>query len=240
MPKPNPNGETMTRFKLEHLLIEEPAPHVMLVTLNRPEVANAFNTQMAHDIIELFEGLALDPGDTRCIVVTGAGDRAFCAGGDLKQRQGMSDDTWAKQHAVFERKVRAILDCPVPSIGAVNGAAYAGGCELALALDFLYAGDNARFAQTETRIGIIPGAGGTQTLSRAIGERRTKELIMSAKPFSAAEAHQWGLVNQVLPQTELLETAIEAAKAIAANAPSPCARPNSPSTAACKCPCAMA
>lgn len=209
----------MTRFKLEHLLIEEPASHVMLVTLNRPEVANAFNTQMARDIIQLFEGLALDPGDTRCMVVTGAGNRAFCAGGDLKQRQGMSDDAWAKQHAVFERKVRAILDCPVPSIGAVNGAAYAGGCELALALDFLYASDNARFAQTETRIGIIPGAGGTQTLSRAIGERRAKELIMSAKPFSAAEAHAWGLVNHIVPQADLLETAITAAKAIAANAP---------------------
>ncbi|NNE22074.1 MAG: enoyl-CoA hydratase [Rhizobiales bacterium] len=209
----------MTDQEFETVLVTGPAAHVLLVTLNRPEVANAFNTQMARDVTALFEDLALDSGDTRCLVMTGAGTRAFCAGGDLKQRKGMSDEAWGKQHLVFERMVRAVIDCPVPSIAAVNGAAYAGGCELACALDFIYASDTARFAQTETRIGIIPGAGGTQTLSRAIGERRAKELIMAAKPFSAAEALDWGLVNQVLPQSDLMDAAIEAAVAIAANAP---------------------
>ncbi len=209
----------MTSPDFETLLVSEPAPHILLVTLNRPDAANAFNTQMGRDILHFFEELALESGDIRCLVVTGAGTRAFCAGGDLKERRGMSDEAWGKQHLVFERMIRAILDCPVPVIGAVNGAAYAGGCEIACAMDFLYASDNARFAQTETRIGIMPGAGGTQTLARAIGERRAKELILTAKPFTAAEAHDWGLVNRILPREDLLETAIEAARIIATNAP---------------------
>ena len=126
----------MTSKTFSTLKIEIPGPHLLLVTMNRPEAANAFNTQMARDILELFEDLALDPGDTRCVILTGAGDRAFCAGGDLKERKGMSDEAWGRQHLVFERMLRAVLDCPVPIVGAVNGAAYAGGCEIACAVDF--------------------------------------------------------------------------------------------------------
>ena len=201
------------------LLLTRPEPQVLLVTLNRPEFANAFNTQMARDIVRLFEDLALDPGESRCVVLTGAGKKAFCAGGDLKERNGMSDEAWGRQHLVFERMVRAIIDCPLPIIGAVNGVAYGGGCEIAAAADFLYAADSARFAQTETTLGIMPGAGGTQTLARAIGERRAKELILSGKPFSAAEAFAWGLVNALFPQDQLLEAALSTAKRIAGNAP---------------------
>ncbi len=203
----------------EFLKLETPAPHVLLVTLNRPEVSNAFNTAMGREVIRLFEGLALEAGDVRCVIITGAGERAFCAGGDLKERKGMTDEAWGKQHVVYERKVRALLDCPVPIIAAVNGAAYAGGCEMACTADFIYASDNARFAQTETQIGIIPGAGGTQTLARAIGERRAKEMILSSKPFSAAEAHAWGLVNAVFPQDQLMAEALKIAEIIAGNAP---------------------
>lgn len=209
----------MTAMEFETLLVSEPVPHVLLVTLNRPDVANAFNTQMARDMISLFEDLSLDAGNIRCVVVTGSGDGAFCAGGDLKERRGMSDAAWARQHLVFERMVRALIDCPLPCVGAVNGAAYAGGCEIACVMDFLYAAETARFAQTETQIGIIPGAGGTQTLARAIGERRAKELILSSKPFSAQEAFAWGLVNAVFPKDRLLEEAVASAERIAANAP---------------------
>lgn len=201
------------------LALATPAEHVLQVTLNRPEASNAFNTQMARDIVELFEGIALDPGDIRAIVLTGAGDKAFCAGGDLKERKGMSDADWGRQHLVFERMIRAVLDCPVPIVGAINGAAYGGGCELVAGLDFVYAAETARFAQTETRIGIIPGAGGTQTLARAIGERRAKELILTARPFSAQDAFDWGLVNAVFPQADLLAEALATAEAIARNAP---------------------
>ncbi len=201
------------------LALEQPAEYVLRVVLNRPEAANAFNTQMATDLMRLFEDLNLAPGDTRCIILTGAGERAFCAGGDLKERDGMSDEAWGAQHLVYERMIRAILDCPLPVIGAINGAAFGGGCELAAAADFVYAADSARFAMTETSLGIIPGAGGTQTLPRAVGERRAKELILSARRFSADEALRWGLVNEVFPLPQLQEEALAAAQRIAANAP---------------------
>jgi len=203
----------------ETLKVNEPLDHVLLITLNRTDAANALNTQMAIDLIEVFEGLALDPNDTRAVVVTGSGARAFCAGGDLKERNSMSDQLWTKQHLVYERMVRAVLGCPIPVIGAINGAAYGGGCELACALDFVYASEKAKFAQTETRLGIIPGAGGTQTLARAVGERRAKELILSGQPFSAIKAKEWGLVNDVFPANDLLKKTLEVAQLIASNAP---------------------
>lgn len=201
------------------ILLEHPAQHVLQVTLNRPQAANAFNTQMARELHQLFEDLALDSKDIRCVILTGSGDRAFCAGGDLKERKGMTDEAWGKQHLVYERMVRAMLDCPLPIIGAINGAAYGGGCELTAACDFVYAADHAQFALTETSLGIIPGAAGTQTLARAMGERRAKELILSARPFNAQQAHAWGLANEVYPLAELLPAALGTAKCIAANAP---------------------
>ncbi|MBQ66695.1 MAG: enoyl-CoA hydratase [Marinovum sp.] len=201
------------------LLLQEPSKHVLLVTLNRPEAANAFNTVMAGELYDLFETLALKPKEIRTVVMTGSGDRAFCAGGDLKERNGMSDADWQAQHLVYERMVRAIIACPLPVIGAINGAAYGGGCELAAALDFVYVSKTARFAQTEVRIGIIPGAGGTQTLSRAVGERRAKELILSGRVFDAQEALEWGLANAIYPPQELLPTVLTLAENIANNAP---------------------
>lgn len=210
---------SMTSRVFSTLLIDHPANHVLQVTLNRPDAANAFTTHMARELIEVFEALSLDSGDIRCVILTGSGERAFCAGGDLKERKGMSDEAWRKQHLVYERMIRAVIDCPTPVLGAINGAAYAGGCELAAATDFAYAAQNARFALTETSLGIIPGAGGTQTLARAVGERRCKELILSAMPFSADEALQWGLINAVFPQDRLLFEVLEMSKRIAGNAP---------------------
>src|SRR6185312_6336074 len=154
-------------------------PGILVITLNRPERRNALNTRMGEELREIFVPLRFTPGDLRCIVVTGAGDKAFCAGGDLKERHGMSDEDWRLQHAVFEEAYYAVMECPVPVIAAVNGAAYAGGCELALACDFIYAARGARFALTEVSIGIMPGGGGTQNLPRAVGERRAKELILT-------------------------------------------------------------
>ena len=209
----------MTDQTYATLALSNPLAHVLQVTLNRPEVANAFNTQMATDLMHCFEHLAMAPGDIRCIVLTGAGERAFCAGGDLKERDGMSNAAWTAQHLIYERMIRAVIDCPLPLIAAVNGAAYGGGCELAAAVDFVYASENARFAMTETSLGIIPGAGGTQTLARALGERRAKELIMSARRFDAVEAKAWGLVNEVFSPEQLLDETLQAASRITANAP---------------------
>lgn len=201
------------------LALLRPADHVLRVSLNRPEVANAFNTQMATDLMHLFEDLNLRPDDIRCVILTGSGEKAFCAGGDLKERDGMTDEAWSAQHLLYERMVRAILDCPIPIVAAVNGAAFGGGCEIAAAADFVYASANARFAMTETSLGIIPGAGGTQTLARAVGERRAKELILSARRFDADEALRWGLVNEVFPLQQLQAETLRAAVQIAANAP---------------------
>lgn len=207
------------RTDYETLAVETPEPHILRVNLNRPEFANAFNTQMSRELMALFESFQLDHQDVRVIVLTGAGEKAFCAGGDLKERKGMTDAQWQAQHAVFERMARAILACPVPVIAAVNGAAYGGGCEIAGLCDFIYASDNAKFALTEVTLGIMPGAGGTQTLPRAMGERRAKELILTGLPFTAAEGAQWGFVNKVLPQAELLDAAMNVARRIAANGP---------------------
>jgi enoyl-CoA hydratase/carnithine racemase len=203
----------------ETLTLDRQDRHVLVVTLNRSRAANAMNTQMGLDLMELFEGFQTALDDVRSIVLTGAGDKAFCAGGDLKERRGMTDDAWAAQHAVFERMLRALLACPLPVIAAVNGAAYGGGCEIAAAADFVYAADSARFALTEVTLGIMPGAGGTQTLPRAIGMRRAKEIILTGRPFTAVEAERWGLVNTVVPPAELMGEALATARRIADNAP---------------------
>ena len=201
------------------LLVSKVAPHVLEIMLNRPDAANAFNTKMAHELVEMFEQLTTDIGDFRAVILTGHGDRAFCAGGDLKERNGMTDVAWQAQHLIYERMVRAIMACPLPVIGAINGAAYGGGCELVSALDFAYASNTAKFAQTEVKLGIIPGAGGTQNLPRAIGKARAMELILTGKPFSATEAHEWGLINAVYPGDKLRDAVLETASAIAANGP---------------------
>lgn len=201
------------------LSVSTPQEHVLQVTLNRPDVANAMNTQMGLDLMHCFEDLALDPREVRCVVLTGAGDKAFCAGGDLKERKGMTDEAWTRQHVIFERSIRALMACPTPIIAAVNGAAYAGGCELALTADFIYAAEHARFALTEVTLGIMPGAGATQNLSRAVGERRAKEIILTGKPFAVAQAAEWGLVNRVLPATDLMKETLATAGTIARNAP---------------------
>ncbi|MEI6470971.1 MAG: enoyl-CoA hydratase-related protein, partial [Betaproteobacteria bacterium] len=112
-----------------------------------------------------------------------------------------------------------VMDCPIPVIAAVNGVAYAGGCELALACDFIYAVSGARFALTEVSIGIMPGGGGTQNLPRAVGERRAKELILAAQPFTAEQAEQWGMVNGVVPFAELMPKVLAIAQRLADNAP---------------------
>ncbi|HYZ30713.1 MAG TPA: enoyl-CoA hydratase-related protein [Crenalkalicoccus sp.] len=200
------------------LISEHPGP-VLQVTLNRPERANAFTTRMGEELLTVFEALAAEPAAARCVVLTGAGDRAFCAGADLKERDGMTDEAFARQHYLFERMARAVLACPPPLIAAVNGAAFAGGLELVLCCDFAYASETARFALTEVTLGIMPGAGGTQNLPRAIGERRAKEVILTGRPFSAQDALAWGMVNRLCPPGEVLGAVLETAGTIAANAP---------------------
>ncbi len=207
------------RNDFETLHVERMDDHILVVTLDRPEAANAKNTAMGLEQKALFEGLYVDAEDVRCVIITGRGEKAFCAGGDLKERKGMTDEEWKRQHAIFEQGVLALRACPVPVIAAVNGAAYGGGCEMALNVDFAYASANARFALTEVTLGIMPGAMGTQNLPHAVGERRAKEIILTGRPFSAEEALAWGLVNKVCPLESLMEETLETAGRIASNAP---------------------
>jgi enoyl-CoA hydratase/carnithine racemase len=178
--------------------------HVLQVCMNRPEVGNALNTQMALDMLDLWTRLTDIPGEIRCVVLTGAGSKIFCAGGDLKERNGMTPQAWQHQHEIFERSYWALIDLPLPVIGAINGHAFGGGLEIAL---------------PEVTLGIMPGMGGTQNLPRALGERRAKELIMTGRPFSAAEASEWGLINQLVASDQVLPLALETAQKIASNAP---------------------
>ena len=204
----------------ETLLTNIAAPNILVVTLNRPAVANALNTQMGLDLYDLWQRITIDSGQVRCVVITGSGDKVFCAGGDLKQRNGMSNENWKRQHEVFERAYWALADLPIPVIAAVNGHAYAGGFEMALCCDFIYASSLARFALTEVTLGIMPGGGGTQNLTRAAGERRAKEILLTGTPFHAEEAFQWGIVNKILnSSSQVLDAAIETGAIIAANAP---------------------
>lgn len=193
-------------------------PGILLVTINRPEIANAFDTETAELLVSVFSNEAVDP-ETRVIILTGTGERAFCAGADLKERDGMSQADWVSQHDLFERMAYAIMDCPNPVIAAVNGAAYAGGFELVLAADFAIASSDARFALTEVTLGLIPGIGGTQNLPRAVGIRRAKELLLTATPLSAPEALEWGIVNRVTTPGTVLEEALQSARKIASAAP---------------------
>lgn len=209
----------MTHPTFQTLQLDEPAPGLLVITLNRPAVRNALNTQMGRELREFFVPLKFTPEGLRCIVITGAGDKAFCSGGDLKERKGMTDDAWRLQHAIFEEAYYAVMDSAVPVIAAVNGAAYAGGCELALACDFVFASSEARFALTEVTIGIMPGGGGTQNLPRAVGERRAKQIILTGMPFTAQQACDWGLVNEVHAPGLLMPAVMEVAQRIASNAP---------------------
>lgn len=210
----------MTAFPAyETVTTEMVSQHVLKVTLNRPQFGNAVNTQMGHDLLDLWNKLTEDAGDVRCVVLTGAGEKIFCAGGDLKERNGMTKRQWTLQHELFERMYWTLVDLPVPVIAAVNGHAYAGGLEMALSCDFIYTSNAARFALTEVTLGIMPGAGGTQNLPRAIGERRAKEILMTGKPFSAQQADAYGLVNAIYEPGEVLARALETAEVIAGNAP---------------------
>ena len=203
----------------ETLALEEPDEHVLIVRINRPGVRNAISTQVGLDLLDVFSRLVADTGDTRCVILTGAGDKAFCAGGDLKERHGMTDAQWLAQHAIFERMTLAVMDCPIPTSAAVNGAAFGGGCELTISCDFAYASSTARFALTEITLGIMPGAGGTQNLPRAVGSRRAKEIILTGKPFSAQDALEWGVVNKVCEPDKLRAETLATATTIAGNAP---------------------
>ena len=202
-----------------HLVVNRsPDGHIVSVVMNRPEHMNAMNTAMGEDLRRCFRRLH-DDRDARAVVFTGEGGKAFSAGGDLKERNDMTEDAWRAQHVVFEEAAFAVLRCPVPVIAAVEGFALAGGCELAMLSDFIVAGETAVFGLPETTLGIFPGIGGSQLLPRIVGAPLAKEMIFTGRRLRAEEAKAVGLVNHLVPRGEARVRALEIAAAIAQNGP---------------------
>ena len=190
---------------------------ILTLTLDRPEALNALNAQVLDDLNEALD--RVDLSTARCIIFTGAGEKAFAAGADIAAMADMDPE----EAAAFSRRgngvFRRIETFPLPTIAAVNGYALGGGCELAMACDIRLCSENAVFGQPEVTLGITPGFGGTQRLMRLIGMGMAKELIFSARTVKAPEALEMGLVNAVYPAEELLPAARKLAERIARNAP---------------------
>jgi len=192
--------------------------HVVTVTLDRPGALNAINTAMGRELLDCFESLFWDK-DARVVILTGTGEKAFCVGGDLKERQGMTDDDWRDQHVIFEQAAFRVLRCPQPVIAAVEGFAMGGGCELAVLSDFVVAGETAVFAVPEVTRGIFPGIGGTQLLPRIVGGPFAKEMVYTGRRVLAEEAKAVGLINHLVSAGQAAAKAREIADTIAKNGP---------------------
>lgn len=200
------------------LLVNKMENGIVMITLNRPEAANALSVQMLESLHDAILICKYDRS-VRCIVITGAGEKAFCAGADLKERAGM-DPVQVKQTVTLVRDtINSLESLPQPVIAAVNGAAFGGGTELALACDIRIASETAKLGLTETSLGIIPGAGGTQRLPRLVGKGRAKELIFTARRIDAKEALEIGLVEYTVPAESLMDKALEIAGQIVRNGP---------------------
>jgi enoyl-CoA hydratase len=197
------------------LLVEKPCPGVAVVTLNRPEAMNALSRALRAALRQAMVELDADP-EVKVIVLTGAGERAFTAGLDLKE---LSSDPLGMGAAnatdPAENPARALLATGKPVIGAINGVAITGGFEVALACDVLICSTNARFADTHARVGITPGWGLSQKLSRVIGPYRAKELSLTGNFLSAEKAYEWGLANRVVAPEALMDEALKLAREMA-------------------------
>jgi enoyl-CoA hydratase len=199
-----------------HVLVTQPVEHVALVTIDRQEALNALDFAVIAELTDALERLDADPG-CRAIVVTGAGDRAFAAGADIKELAVQTPITLTVENH-FHRWER-IKRIRKPLIAAVRGVALGGGCELAMVCDMIVAADDAQFGQPEIRLGVMPGAGGTQRLTRAIGKAKAMELILTGQNMSAREAEAHGLVTRVVPAEATLDSALDLATRIAAMPP---------------------
>lgn len=191
---------------------------IATVTLNRPEALNAFNTAQLNDLLAAVREIR-DNADVRCVIVTGAGDRAFAAGADIKEMAELSPSAGLAFGRLGHAVTKGLAELPQPTIAAVNGFAIGGGCELALAADIRLASERAVFAQPEVSLGILPGWGATQRLPRLIGPGLAAELILSGRRVNAEEALRIGLVNAVYPADQLRPEAHALAQTIAANSP---------------------
>ena len=207
----------MTAESFANLTLEREGA-VAIVTVNRPRVLNALSIATLDELNRAMLELRQDDS-VHSVIITGAGDRAFVAGADINELAALTP-TAGRDHArVGQAVFDAIEDLGKPVIAAINGYALGGGCELAMACTLRLAADTARLGQPEINLGLIPGFAGTQRLARLIGAGRALELLLTGEPISAAEAHRLGLVNRVVPASELMAEARRTAAAIAAKAP---------------------
>lgn len=196
---------------MQTLLLERHGP-VLLIRLNRPEALNALNQQVLSELAQVLTEADAD-ADVRCMVVTGS-DKAFAAGADVKEMAGMSYAEMA-QTDLFGPPSAAIGRIRKPVIAAVSGFCLGGGCELAMMCDFILASDTARFGQPEINLGILPGMGGSQRLTRLIGKSKAMEMVLTGRMMDAAEAERAGLVARIVPMAELVAEALKTAATIA-------------------------
>jgi enoyl-CoA hydratase/carnithine racemase len=200
---------------MNEIIVFRPEPGIASLRINRPEVRNALNQNVRQQLAEHFTTLGQD-ADIRCIILTG-GEHFFAAGSELRDIADCTPiDLYPRQ---VERLWQAIAGCPKPVIAAVNGYAWGGGCELAMHADIIVAGENASFAQPEIKVGIMPGAGGTQRLTRAIGKFQAMKMLLTGQPISGREAFTSGLASEVVEDEKVQERALELARTIAAMPP---------------------
>ena len=197
------------------VLLERPSPDIAVIRLNRPEVRNALSIGVRELLAKYFDDLGSDDV-TRCIVLTG-GDKVFAAGADIRDMVERTPVEILARHT--ERLWQPVASCPKPVIAAVNGYALGGGCELAMHADIIVAGEGASFGQPEVRVGIMPGAGGTQRLTRAVGKFRAMRMLLTGEPVAARDALAMGLVSEVVPDAEVFDAAMKIARTIAALPP---------------------
>ena len=202
----------------DHVSLARHGEHVAELVLDRPEAHNALSTAMAREIAAATADLAGGP-DVRAVVLSSAAPKAFCVGADLKERNSFSDADLMAQRPVFRAAFGGVLDLPVPVVAAVHGFALGGGLELALACDLVVCDETAVLGLPEVTVGVIPGGGGTQLLTRRIGASRAADLVFTGRRVDVAEAQRMGLVDRRVPAGQDRSVALDLAAAIAANSP---------------------
>ena len=213
---PPPTGEDEPA---ESVLVEYVSDgRVAVITLNRPHADNAITTEMGARLTEILETIAVTPS-VRVAIITGAGERAFSVGSDLRQRKDMTKEQWLRQRQDFDRTLYTLRQLRKPILAAVNGIAYGGGSEIAQSTDFIIASDNATFGQPEAMIGLSAGGGSPVLLPRLLPPGKALQMLMTGDPITADEAYRLGMVNELHPQAELMDAALRIAEKIASNSP---------------------
>jgi enoyl-CoA hydratase len=202
---------------VESILLEQKG-HTALITINRPEAMNAFNYDTLNELQQVVESLRINP-DIRVVIFTGSGRKAFSVGADLKERKTLTEAQVLRNVYKIGEVFQSVATLPQPTIAAMNGYAFGGGMELALACDFRLAVAGTSMGLTETSLAIIPGAGGTQRLPRLIGESKALELILTAKRLTSEEAHEIGLVTRVVSKDNFLEEVSSFVEPMLSNGP---------------------